>query len=371
VVALRSGINAARPAWPRATPGNGVAGLAQHLQLREGQIPPQLSTSIILGLVLSLAIGPICIRVAERLGMIDRPGARPYKIHAVATPRAGGIVIVIAGVAAASLSGVVWERPLAALFLASMVIFAFGVCDDARGMKAATKLVGQLLAVAILMQGGIGVQMLHSPIADAALTVFWVVGVTNAYNLVDSMDGEALGLAGLAAGFLMLTMTSTGQEQGALFSAAVLGACGGLLYYNVTPARLFLGDSGSQVLGFWLAGLGIIFTPARTVPQLSSWFVPILIMIVPILDTTMVTVSRLRLRLPIYQGNRDHTYHRLVALGFSPQRAVLATHLGSALAGCLAVVALGLHPIWANGVFFVAVALGLAAVFWLGRTQSS
>ena len=193
-----------------------------------------------------------------------------------------------------------------------------------------------------------------------------MVGVTNAYNFVDSMDGEALGLAGLAAGFLMLAMIAAGQDQPALFGAAVIGACGGLLYYNITPARLFLGDSGSQLLGFWLAALGIIFKPAPTVPQLSSWFVPILIMLVPILDTTLVTWSRIRSGLPIYRGNRDHTYHRLVALGFSPQRAVFATQLASALASCLAIVCLTLPPLWANAIFFAALALGLGIVIWLG-----
>jgi len=303
--------------------------------------------------------------------MIDRPADMPYKIHAVATPRAGGMVILITILAAGSLSRVLWERPLSSIFLASLAIFAFGMLDDARGMKAPTKLMGQILGAALLMQGGVVVQILHSPILDAILTVFWVVGVTNAYNLVDSMDGEALGLAGLAAGFLLLAMISTGQAQLALFSAIVIGACGGLLYHNVTPAKLFLGDSGSQLLGFWLAALGIVFTPERTVPQLSSWFVPILIMIVPILDTTLVTFSRMRLRQPVYRGNTDHTYHRLVALGIAPQRAVLITHLSSALAGCLALIALGLPPVWANGVFLAALALGLGFVFWLGQTQPS
>lgn len=293
----------------------------------------------------------------------------PYKIHAVATPRAGGMVIVITSLIVGSVSGVLWQQPLSSILQASLVIFAFGVWDDAKGMNAATKLLGQLLAAAILLRGGVVVQILHSPIADSALTIFWLVGVTNAYNLVDSMDGEALGLAGLAAGFLTLAMTSTGQAQPALLSAIVIGACGGLLYYNVSPARLFLGDSGSQLLGFWLAALGIVFTPARTVPQLSSWFVPILIMIVPILDTTLVTGSRLRLRLPIYKGNRDHSYHRLAALGFAPQRAVLMTHLASAVAGCLALIALQLSPLLANGIFFGSLALGLGTIWWLGGKQ--
>jgi UDP-GlcNAc:undecaprenyl-phosphate GlcNAc-1-phosphate transferase len=303
--------------------------------------------------------------------MIDQPDEMSYKIHTVATPRAGGMAVLTAVLAAGALTGFLWEPPILSIFLAGLIIFGLGAIDDARGMNAATKLLGQGLAAAVLIQSGVVVHVLRAPVADTALTVLWVVGVTNAYNFIDSMDGEALGLAGLAAGFLMLAMTGTGQDQPALFAAAAMGACGGLLYYNITPARLFLGDSGSQLLGFWLAALGIVFTPATTVPQLSSWFVPILIMIVPILDTTLVTLSRIRLRLPIYKGNRDHTYHRLVARGFAPQRAVFIIQLASAVAGCLAIISLALPPLWANSIFFAALALGLAAVIWLGQKQAA
>ena len=184
------------------------------------------------------------------------------------------MALLIAGLAAGALTGFLWDHQIRSIFLAGLIIFSFGAFDDARGMNAATKLLGQGLATAALIQGGVVVQILHTPIADTALTVLWVVGLTNAYNLIDSMDGEALGLAGLAAGFLMLAMIAAGQEPPALFGAAMIGACGGLLYYNITPARLFLGNSGSQLLGFWLAALGMVFTPAPSVPQLSSWFAP-------------------------------------------------------------------------------------------------
>jgi UDP-GlcNAc:undecaprenyl-phosphate GlcNAc-1-phosphate transferase len=309
------------------------------------------------------------MRLAARFGMMDQPGGLPHKIHAVATPRAGGMVILVTILFVTVLTGVWQDPPVRAILLGGAIIFGLGAWDDARGMSAITKVIGQVLAALVLMSSGVAVQMLHSPVADSTLTVFWVVGVTNAYNLVDSMDGEAIGLAGLAAAFLMLATMSTGQEGSVVLSAILVGTCAGLLYYNVTPARLFLGDSGSQLLGFALAALGIVFTPSRTVPQLSSWFVPILIMIVPILDTTMVTASRLRRRVPFYKGNRDHTYHRLVAIGVPPLRAVLTIHLASVLAGCLAFVAIGLAPMWANSIFFAVVGAGLAAAFWLSRAK--
>lgn len=332
-------------------------------------MPPAILLPILLGMLLSLMSAPACIRLASRLGMIDEPGGLPHKIHAVATPSAGGMVLLLTVLIAGTVSGVLWQQPLLSILLGSIIIFGLGIWDDARGLNAITKLAGQFLAALVLLRGGVAVQILHTPIADTALTLFWVVGITNAYNLVDSMDAEALGLAGLAAAFLMLATAGTGQEGPAVLSAVLVGACAGLLYYNVTPAKLFLGDSGSQQLGFWLAALGIVFTPSRTVPQLSSWFVPILIMIVPILDTTMVTISRLRSNVPFYQGNRDHTYHRLAALGVQPQRAVLIIHLASAAAGCLAFIALELPPLWANAVFATVVVIGMTAVLWLGRTK--
>lgn len=331
-------------------------------------MPPAILLPILLGMLLSLLIAPACIRVASRFGIIDEPGRLPHKIHTVPTPAAGGMVLLVTILVAGTLTGALWQQPLRSVVLGSLIIFSIGLWDDIRGVGAITKVAGQFLAALVLLQGGVAIQMLHTPLADTALTLFWVIGITNAYNLVDSMDGEALGLAGLAAAFLMLATASTGQEGPAVLSAVLVGACGGLLYHNIAPARLFLGDSGSELLGFWLAALGIVFTPARSVPQLSSWFVPILVMIVPILDTTLVTLSRLRSRVPFYQGNRDHTYHRLTAMGIAPQRAILIIHLTSAAAGCLAFIALALPPLWANAIFAMAVTLGMAAVVWLART---
>lgn len=355
---------------PQADAIIGLPSRQIRLQVREEHVLPQLVLSVFISVGVSLALAPACIRLARHLGMMDLPDPMSYKIHTVATPRAGGMAILIAGLVAGLTTGFVWQQPMRSIFLAGLIIFVFGALDDARGMNAGTKLLGQGLATAVLIQSGVVVQILHSPMPDLALTVLWVVGVTNAYNFIDSMDGEALGLAGLAAGFLMLAMASTGQHQPALFGAAVIGACAGLLYFNVTPAKLFLGDSGSQLLGFWLAALGIVFTPVPAVPQLSSWFVPILIMIVPILDTTLVTWSRIRDRLPVYRGNRDHTYHRLIARGLSPQRAVFVIQLASTMAGCLAIISLSLPPLWANSVFLATLVLGLAAVIGLAQSRT-
>lgn len=334
-------------------------------------MPLALALSILFSMLLSLSIAPACIRLATRVGMVDDPGSLPHKIHSVPTPRAGGLVIFIAFLIVAMATGVLLKSAVRTIFLGSLAVFAAGLWDDAKGIGALPKVAGQILGGILLVQGGVVIQFLHNPAIDTALTLFWIIGITNAYNLVDSMDGQAIGLAGLAAAFLMLATMNSGQANSAAFAAIIVGACAGLAFYNITPARLFLGDSGSQLLGFWLAGLGIVFTPASSIPQLSSWFVPIMLMLVPILDTTLVTTSRLRSQRPFYVAGRDHTYHRLVALGISSSHAVLAILLASAAAGCLAFIALALPPLWANLVFFVTVLAGCGAVVWLQSRTSS
>jgi UDP-GlcNAc:undecaprenyl-phosphate GlcNAc-1-phosphate transferase len=225
------------------------------------QIP--IFQSILFSLVLSLVLAPACIRIARRFGILDDPASSPHKIHTISMPRAGGMVIFIVTFIVGALTGVLWQPPILNIFLASIVIFIFGILDDFKALGVLPKLFGQILAGLILILEGISVHFLRFPALDLAVTLFWIVGITNAYNLVDSMDGLALGLAGLAAAFFMLATLNIDQSSLTVFTAILLGTCAGLFYYNVTPARLFLGDSGSQLLGFWLEPLESFSHPAR------------------------------------------------------------------------------------------------------------
>jgi UDP-GlcNAc:undecaprenyl-phosphate GlcNAc-1-phosphate transferase len=146
----------------------------------------------------------------------------------------------------------------------------------------------------------------------------------------------------------------------------LLGICGGLYFYNISPARLFMGDSGAQTLGFLLAAAGILFTPPVR-PQWSSWFVPILLLGIPIFDATLVVFSRLRRRKRVYTAGHDHTYHRLVALGLESKRAVLAMQVGAVLLGCMAFIALQMEPLYANIVFGSICLIGLILVVLLDK----
>jgi UDP-GlcNAc:undecaprenyl-phosphate GlcNAc-1-phosphate transferase len=185
------------------------------------------------------------------------------------------------------------------------------------------------------------------------------------------MDGLALGLSSIALAFFVLATLDAGQPTLAALSAALLGATLGLYFYNASPARLFLGDSGAQLLGYALAAIGIAYVPAGAgLPQGVSWFTPILVLGVPIFDTTLVVVSRLRKRRPVYRAHQDHTYHRLVALGMHPSRSVLAMQLTAILLGLTAFIALNLSVLFANIVFGLVLGCGLMCLALLERAPA-
>jgi len=315
----------------------------------------------------TLAITPIAIKVAIRFELIDQPNSSPHKIHQHPIPKAGGLAIVVTIISLNLLSGNAFSDPIRAILLASIVIFIFGLWDDVYKLSPLWKLVGQILGTLILISQGIYIRMLGSMlIPNLILTMIWVIGITNAFNLVDSMDGLVIGLTAIAATFFMLVTVDAKQPSLSFLSAIILGVSIGTMYFNALPARTFLGDSGAQLLGFILAALAIAYTPPG-LPQPSSWFVPILLLSVPIFDTSLVIVSRLKQRKAVYQAGLDHTYHRLVSLGLPSSRAVLTMHLSAIISGCLAFMALPLPPLWANVIFALALLIGLFLLIWLGN----
>ena len=317
----------------------------------------------------TLAITPIAIRAAIHFRLIDQPNTSPHKIHQQPMPKAGGLAIGFAIISINLISGNLQSDAIRAILLASVIIFLFGLWDDSRRLSPLWKLVGQLLATIILISQGVHIRMLGSlTVLNMALTLIWIIGMTNAFNLVDSMDGLAVGLAAIASAFFMLVTVDADQPPLSLLSAIILGSSIGLLYFNTLPAHTFLGDSGAQFLGFILAALAIAYTPPG-LPQPSSWFVPILLLSVPIFDTSLVVISRLRQKKAVYQAGLDHSYHRLVNLGLPSSRAVLTMHLFAIVSGCLAFMALPLPPLWANAVFASALFVGLSLLIWLEKKE--
>lgn len=321
--------------------------------------------SFFLYLFVACALGFLLIRpsisISRRAGLLDYPHSSGYKIHHSVTPRAGGVVLFPTVMLISFFAGVLQDSQLRSLALSAIVIFIAGIWDDRKPLTASRKFVGQLIATAILIQGGLWIQITSFPSLNIALTVFWVLGVTNAFNLIDSKDGLAVGIAILVSIFFLSVTQEANQPNLAQFCAILLGACLAVFYFNSEPAVFFLGDSGAQFLGFMLAGISIAYTPPG-LPQASSWFVPILLLGVPIFDTTLVTISRLKRKLPVFRGNRDHTYHRLVSLGMPSQRATLTLHIATIWLGCLAFIALKLPPIFSNAIFAACLLCGLIAL---------
>jgi UDP-GlcNAc:undecaprenyl-phosphate GlcNAc-1-phosphate transferase len=319
-------------------------------------------------LLLSLLLVPMVRTVARRTGHIATPRADRW--HSKPTALLGGIGIYTAYM----ISYLVFHRPnghgegLLAVCASSM--FVVGLIDDIVHMKPYAKLICQLVAATVLTAMGLQLPWTTSVIVNRAITVLWLVGVTNALNLLDNIDGLAGGIAAIAALFMTYFFAAAGQWSEAALTAAFAGAVTGFLFFNFRPASIFMGDCGSLFLGFFLGGSALL-QPTHRSHSLVSLAPPVLILAIPIFDTTLVALSRKLHGRPISQGGRDHASHRLVALGLSERAATLTLYalaIASGLTGVAAFhfpasVALALLPLFLLAILFVSVYLGRVKVY--------
>jgi UDP-GlcNAc:undecaprenyl-phosphate GlcNAc-1-phosphate transferase len=222
---------------------------------------------------------------------------------------------------------------------ASTFLFLVGLADDFLHTKPYQKLIGQVMGSAFVIYYGLTLPWTSYSALNVALTIFWLIGITNAVNLLDNMDGLASGIAIIASGFLALSFLATGQLIEALMLLTFAGALLGFLVYNSSPASIFMGDCGSMFIGFFLASAALVnVSGGRSRSLLPVLAVPILVLFIPIFDTTFVTILRKLSGRAASQGGRDHTSHRLVALGMSERHAVWMLYGLAALAGVLALL---------------------------------
>jgi UDP-GlcNAc:undecaprenyl-phosphate GlcNAc-1-phosphate transferase len=222
----------------------------------------------------------------------------------------------------------------AALLVGATLLLAFGLWDDRNGMNPRVKLAGQLCAGLVVIASGMRFSLTGFWLVDVLVSLLWIVGLSNAVNLLDNMDGLSSGLVAISAVFLFLLAASEGQFLVASMAAALTGACLGFLRYNFSPASIFMGDAGSLFLGFTLAVLGLKLR--LPLADHVAFLVVVLVLAVPILDTTLVTTHRIANGRPVSLGGQDHCSHRLVALGLSRRSAVLSLYLLSISYGLLA-----------------------------------
>ncbi|MCU0641311.1 MAG: undecaprenyl/decaprenyl-phosphate alpha-N-acetylglucosaminyl 1-phosphate transferase [Candidatus Margulisbacteria bacterium] len=295
--------------------------------------------TFLIALFLTILLTPMVRSFAPALGAMDKPSDR--KVHTTAIPRLGGMAI-FGGFVAAVVLGLLlayWggakinPRPLIGVLLGGTIIFLTGLFDDMRGLKPLPKLGWQIAGALVAIYFGASITHISNPFDGplllgwiaVPLTLFWIVGMTNAVNLIDGLDGLAAGVTAISAGTLFFVALRTHQIGAALLMVALAGAALGFLRYNFNPASIFLGDSGSYFLGFVLAASSIVGVFKTTL--VVALIIPILILGVPIFDTTFAILRRLKERKSMLAADNRHIHHLLLRAGLTQREAVLSIYV--------------------------------------------
>jgi UDP-GlcNAc:undecaprenyl-phosphate/decaprenyl-phosphate GlcNAc-1-phosphate transferase len=291
-------------------------------------------------LLLAWVLTPLMLRIAARFAIFDHPDG--HKSHTTPVPYLGGVAIVLAFASAVGVAGAIY-RPvhvfgdLVVVLGLGSALAVMGLVDDLRGLSPILRLAVEIGAGVGVWRIGSGVQLPGPRATDLLITVLWVVGVTNAFNLLDNMDGLSAGIAAIGAASFFTLAALNGQHLVATLAVAVAGCAIGFLWHNFHPAKIYMGDAGSLFLGFLLSVLGLRLR-LPDAPQLSALFVPIVVLGVALFDTTLVTIGRLWHGRPVMQGGRDHTSHRLVWIGLPVPAGVGLLYAAATTLGWVAVV---------------------------------
>lgn len=272
-----------------------------------------------IALVISYLITPTVRVFAKRLGFVDRP--TDEKVHRHATPLLGGLAIYI-GYFLAVVFTLGFDRDILSIFLGGTMLAAVGIFDDRYGMMPKVKLFGQLIAALTVVKMGIKVEFIGNYYLASVFSCIWIIGITNAINLVDGLDGLSGGITAISAFFFGLLSWERGDFSVAVLAMALCGASLGFLRYNFPRAFVFMGDTGSLFIGFLLAVIAIKGSWASP-SQLTSAAMPVFILGYPIFDTALVILSRIKEGRYIFQGGQDHPHHRLVLMGLKKTHAVV------------------------------------------------
>jgi UDP-GlcNAc:undecaprenyl-phosphate GlcNAc-1-phosphate transferase len=330
--------------------------------------------------VLVLVLTPLVANIAPRIGGVDYGGDRP-RVHTKPVPRIGGVAIVIAILAAAA----IWvdiEGPYIGMLIGTGLVALVGLYDDIHGLRPSAKL-ATVMVVALIPVVGWDLRIEHVTLpflgdhdigwASVPLTLLWVAFLANLVNLIDGMDALAAGIVAIASGSFALLAVSFGRVDAAVLAAIVCGATLGFLRHNYHPAKIFMGDSGALALGFLLALISVegVLKTAATIALAG----PLLVMAVPILDTSFVVLKRLKYRRPPWSPDHNHFYHRFMRIGFSQRRTAAYLHLWAIMLSAYAILVRFVPPRpqgeWDGGAVVLLSVLGvlvLAASVWMAYT---
>jgi UDP-GlcNAc:undecaprenyl-phosphate/decaprenyl-phosphate GlcNAc-1-phosphate transferase len=332
---------------------------------------PEVIWGFALALVIVLLLTPGVGRFARILGVVDQPG-ETRRLHVHPVPRLGGIALLL-GIFVPALAFLSLDGPYRGILLGAAVATTTGAIDDFRGLPWWGKLGGQLAAGGIAIGFGVNVDRFTFPglggheLPDwfsGPATLVWIVAIMNMVNFLDGMDGLAAGICAIAGSTFAVIGLSLGAPDAALLAAIVAGACFGFLHHNFYPARIFMGDSGALLLGFLLATLaveGLVKTAA-----LATLVLPLIVLAIPIIDTSFVFAKRLKYGRPLYAADRTHLHHRFLSIGFSQARAVAYMYLWCVILAAAALATRFLpprpHGDWDVSNAVVSGLIGLAAV---------
>ena len=331
--------------------------------------------ALILAAVVSFAATPLVKSLAFKVGAVDVPKDN-RRMHKVPIPRLGGLAIFLAFMFSVLLFADI-DREIQGILLGAVMIVVLGVLDDILTLQALPKFAVQILAAVVVVLHGVRIEFLTNPIPhgaatylvlpgwlSVALTVVWIVAITNAVNFIDGLDGLAVGVSGISAATMLVVALIVAENNIAIIMAALLGACLGFIPYNFNPAKIFMGDTGSTFLGFILATVSI--QGLFKLYAIISFAVPFLILGIPIFDICFAIIRRVAKGQNPMQADRGHVHHRLIDMGFSQKQSVAITYMLTAILGLAAVVLTTSGEVKALiliGSVFVVGAIGFQLIF--------
>jgi UDP-GlcNAc:undecaprenyl-phosphate GlcNAc-1-phosphate transferase len=307
-----------------------------------------------IALIISYGFTPLARQIAFKIKLLDHPNSK--KSHAHAIPLLGGLSIFLAFFVAVLFTTDI-NNPIYGILIGGIILLGLGITDDKLGMMPKMKLSGQILAALIAYKMGVRVITFEDYYLSMFFTCFWIVGITNAFNLLDNLNGLSSGIAGISAVFFGIMAFMDAQIYIAILSFALAGACFGFLKHNFPKASIFMGDSGSMFLGFALASIAVLGSWETDKISLSL-SLPILVLGYPIFDTTLVTFLRLKEKRSIFLGGKDHSSHILASLRFKKKRAVLLIYTISVLLGTSALL-VSILPFTAGMAIFIITGFGM------------
>lgn len=308
-----------------------------------------LNDYLLLGALSSLSVfllTPLMRSIATHFGVVDTP-LESHKTHKIAVPYLGGVAIAIGVVTVTYVASLTSNFSRSTFFLASSVLIpAFimgivGLVDDVRNLSPWSRFIvqstfGIAISVTLVATNTLG-SPFGNPLIDIPITTLWIVGITNSINFFDNIDGGASGAIAIASTFLFILSWQGGQQLIAALSIVLAGATIGFVLWNKPPARIYMGDAGALFLGILISSLAIRFDP-NPIDKISSFAIPALLLAMPILDTSVAVLSRLKRRTSPFLGGKDHLSHRLMRMGFSKRQAVFMLWGGSIFFSLIALV---------------------------------